>query len=128
MYKWVLVLMRYINEMVGWELKALRTERMKFLLYIAAGIGERKGTENLENPEKESGEDYARRILEFLGTGREEKLRKKKEEDKGTKWNVSAGVFYIARDKEETEKNEGRKEGEQMKLYPQSGVMIIHSD
>ena len=71
MYKWVLVLMRYINEMVGWELKALRTERMKFLLYIAAGIGERKGTENLENPEKESGEDYARRILEFLGTGRE---------------------------------------------------------
>ena len=41
---------------------------------------------------------------------------------------MSAGVFYPAREKEETEKNEGRKEGEQMKLYPQSGLMVIHSD
>ena len=47
-----------------------------------------------------------------------------KKEDNGTKWNVSAGVFYPAREKEETEKNEGGKEGEQMKLYPQSELMV----
>ena len=101
---------------------------MKIVLYVAAGIGEREGTENLVNPKKESGEDYAKRILEFLGTAREEKRRMKKKEDNRTKWNVSAGVFYPAREKEETEKNEGGKEGEQMKLYPQSGLMVIHSD
>ena len=61
-------------------------------------------------------------------TAREEKRRKKQEEDNGTKWNVSAGVFYPAREKEETEKNKGRKEGEQMKQYSQSGLMVIHSD
>ena len=69
----------------------------------AAGIGEREGTENLVNSKKESGEDYARRILEVLETAREEKRRKKKEEDNVTKWNVSAGVFYPAREKAETE-------------------------
>ena len=41
---------------------------------------------------------------------------------------MSAGVFYPAREKEKTEKNKGRKLGEQMKLYPQSGLMVIHSD
>ena len=102
---------------------------MKFVLYVAARIGEREGAENLVNSKKESDEDYARRIIEFQGTAREENQRKKKEEDKRTKWNVSAGVFYPAREKEEeTEKNEGGKEGEQMKLYPQSGLMVIHSD
>ena len=44
---------------------------MKFMLYVAAGIGERERTENLVNLKKESGEDYARRILKFLGTARE---------------------------------------------------------
>ena len=83
------------------------TIRMKFVLYVAAGIGAREVTENLVNPKKESGEDYARRILEFLRTAKEENQRKKKEEDNGTKWNVSAGVFYPAREKEETEKNDG---------------------
>ena len=51
---------------------------MKIVLYVAAGIGEREGTENLVNPKKESGEDYVRRILEFLETAREEKRRKNK--------------------------------------------------
>ena len=68
--------MGYIDKMVFWELKDLRTDRMKFVLYVAARIGEREGTENLVNPKKESGEDYAMRILEFLGTNREEKRRK----------------------------------------------------
>ena len=63
MYKWILVLMGYIDEMVCWELKALGTDRMKFVLYVASGIGEREGMENLVNPEKlvnpkkESGEE-----------------------------------------------------------------------
>ena len=56
MYEWILMLMGYIDEMICWELKALRTNRMKFLLYVAAGIRERDGTENLVNPKKESGE------------------------------------------------------------------------
>ena len=41
---------------------------------------------------------------------------------------MSAEVFYPAREKEETEKNKGRKEGEQMQLYPQSELMVIHSE
>ena len=106
-------------------MNALRTDRMKFVLYVAVGIRERERTENLVNPKKESGEDYSTRILEFLETAREEKQRKKKEEDNVTKWNVSAGVFYPAGEKEETEKNKGRKEGKQMKLYPQSGLMVV---
>ena len=110
MYEWILVLMGYIDEIVCWELKALRTYRIKCLLYVAAGIGEKEVKKNLESPKKESGEDYAKRILEFLGTAKEEKGRKKKEEGNRTTWNVPAGVFYPAREKEETEKNEGRKE------------------
>ena len=47
--------MGYIDEMVCWELKALRTDRKKFMLYVAAGIGKREGMENLVK--KESGED-----------------------------------------------------------------------
>ena len=49
-----LLLMGYKDEMVCWELKALRTVRMKFVLFVTAGIGEREGTENLVNLKKES--------------------------------------------------------------------------
>ena len=31
------MLMKYIDEMICWELKALRTNRMKFVLQVAAG-------------------------------------------------------------------------------------------
>ena len=41
---------------------------------------------------------------------------------------MSARVFSPAKEKEETEKNEGREEGELMELYPQGGLMEIHSD
>ena len=34
---------------------------MKFVLYIAAGLVIREGTENLVDPQKEAGENYARR-------------------------------------------------------------------
>ena len=82
--------------------------------------GKRRNVEYLVDLKKESGEDYVKRILEFLETAREGKRRKKKEEDNGTKWNVSAGLFYPAGEKEETDKNQGGEEGGQMKLYPQS--------
>ena len=63
--------MGYIDEIICWELKALRTDRMKFVLYVAVGIRERERTENLVGPQKESGEDFARRILEVLKKARE---------------------------------------------------------
>ena len=41
---------------------------------------------------------------------------------------MSAEVFYPAKEKEETEKSEGRKEGETIELYPKGGLMVIHGD
>ena len=35
------------KEMVCWDVRAMRTERMKIVIQEAAGLGERKGTENL---------------------------------------------------------------------------------
>ena len=101
---------------------------MKFVLYVAAGLGIREGTENLVDPQKESGEDYSRIILEFLTPAWEEKLRKKEEEDNGTKWNGSVGILHPAGEKEETKKNEGGEEGEQTKLDPQNEIMVKHSN
>ena len=66
MYKWILVLIKYIDGMVCWELKALRIDRPKFVLQAAAGTGEREGTVNIVDMKKESGKDYERKILEFL--------------------------------------------------------------
>ena len=40
---------------------------------------------------------------------------------------MSAGVFYSA-EEEETEQNKRGEEGKQMKLYPQSRLMVKHSD
>ena len=104
MYEWLLVLTVFIDEMVFGQLKAMKTKRMKFVLFVAARLGIREETENLVNPQKKSGEVYARRILEFLKTVREEKLRKKEEEDNRTKRNGSAGIQ--------------QEEGKQTKLDP----------
>ena len=41
---------------------------------------------------------------------------------------MSAKAFSPAREKEETEKNKGREEGELKELYPQGGLIVIHSD
>ena len=64
MYKWLLALMEYIEVMVCRESKTLRTDIV--VLQVAAGIGEREEKENIANKKKESGEDYAKKILEFL--------------------------------------------------------------
>ena len=63
--------------------------------------------------------------MEFLEAAREEKRKKKKGE---IEWNVSAGVFIPAKEKEGAEKSEGREAGEPLELYPQEGLMVIHSD
>ena len=81
MYEWILVLMVFIDKMKHEQLKDMRTKRMKFVLYVAAGVGIREGRDNLVDPQKESEEDFARRILEVLRQIRREKLRNKEEED-----------------------------------------------
>ena len=96
------------------------------MLFIAAGLGIEEGTENLVDPQKGSGEDYARRILEFLKKAREEKLRNKEEEDSETKGDRSAIVLHPARGEEETKRNEKEDEGEQTKLNPQNEIMVKH--
>ena len=92
--------MEYIDGMVCWEFRDLRSSRVKHVLGVAAGIGEREGIEHLINKKEinreESGEDYARKILEFLRKDRESQRRKKREEDNVIKWNVSAEVFKPA--------------------------------
>ena len=64
--------------MVCWEIKAMRTSRMKNIIHEAAGIGGREGAKNLAIVIKGSGEDYARKVLEFLEVARGEKRRKEK--------------------------------------------------
>ena len=39
---------------------------MKLVIHEAAGIGARKGAQNLANTIQGSGEDYSKRVLEFL--------------------------------------------------------------
>ena len=41
---------------------------------------------------------------------------------------MSARVFTPAKEKEETEKSEGREEGKPVESYPQGGLMAIHRD
>ena len=56
--------------MVCWKFRDLRTIRVKQFLRVATGIEGREGAKHLriskEINRKESGEDYARSILEFL--------------------------------------------------------------
>ena len=122
------MLTAFIDKMNRKQSKEMRTKRIKFVINAVAGIGERGGAETLAITIKGSDEDYANRVLDFLEVAREEKRRKEKEENEKTKWNMSAGVFSPAKEKEETEKSKGREEGEPIKLYPQGGLMVIHSD
>ena len=55
--------MVFIDKMKHEQSKDIRTKRMKFVLYIAAGVGIREETENLVDLQTESGEDFARRNL-----------------------------------------------------------------
>ena len=99
-----------------------RNENQEKKIHVVAGIGKREGEENLAIMIKGAGEDYTRRVLEFLEVARDEKRRKEKEENYKTKGNMSAKVFSPAKGKEETEKSEGREEGELMELYPQGEI------
>ena len=74
--------------------------------------------------QKESGEDFFRRILEVLKQIRREKLKNKEEEDKKTKENELARVPHPARTEDETKMDEKEEEGEQTKPNPQHGVMV----
>ena len=97
LYDWLILLMIYIDKMVNWDwdVKEMRTSRMKIVIQEAAVLAKRKGTEKLTIPNQGSGEEYARRVLEFLEGIREEKMRKEKEEQTKIKWNVSAGAFHL---------------------------------
>ena len=55
MYEKILVLMEYTDGIVCWEFKTLRTNRVKLVLEIAAGIGEREGTGHLVDKKKKIG-------------------------------------------------------------------------
>ena len=77
--------MAFIDKMKREQSKDMRTKRMKFVLYVAAGVGIREGMDNLVDPRKGSGEDLARRILEVLKQIRREKLWNKEEEDNEAK-------------------------------------------
>ena len=116
--------MVFIEKMKCEQSKDMKTQRIKVVLYIAAGVGIRERTENLVGPQKESGEDFARRILEVLKKAREEKLRNKEEEDNETTGNGSTIVLHPARGEEETKTNEKGEEGEQTKLNPQNEIMV----
>ena len=61
----------------------MRTNRVKFVLKVAAGIKERNG--NNGGTKKESGEDYAKKILEFLEATPEARQRKRQDKERGKK-------------------------------------------
>ena len=75
-------------------------------LYSSKIRDKRGNGESILDPQKESGEDFARRILEILKKAREEKLGNKEEEVNNTKGDGSARVLHPARREEETKKNE----------------------
>ena len=77
-----MVLTAFFDKMKHKQSKEMRNKRISFVIYAAAGTGEREGVENLAITIKGSGEDYARRVLEFLEVARKEKRRKEKEENK----------------------------------------------
>ena len=109
MYEWIMVITAFIDKMKREQSKEMITKRIKFLIHVAVRIGEREGVENLAIMIKGSGEDYTRRVLEFLQATREEKRRKEKEENDKSKRTVSTGVFTPVKEKEETEKSKGRR-------------------
>ena len=120
MHEWIILLTGYIGGMICWDVKAMRTDRIKIVIQEAAGLGEREGTDDWKITNQGSGEDYAEKILHFLEEVRQEKRRKEKERDEKTQWNVSAKVFSPA----------GEKEGETIELFPKSWFkkLVMQSD
>ena len=60
MYEWIFELMRYIDGMAGWDIRALRTSRIKAVIQEATGIRYQEGTEKLIMNKKGSGAEYAK--------------------------------------------------------------------
>ena len=81
MYEWIMVLTAFIDKMKHKPSKEMRNKRVKFVIYEATRLREREGAENLAFTIKESGEDYARKVVDFQEGAREEKRRKEKEEN-----------------------------------------------
>ena len=76
------------------------------------------------DPQKKSGEDFARRIIEVLKKARGEKLRTKEEEGNETKENGLARVLHPARGENEKKTNEKGDKGEHMKPNPQNEILV----
>ena len=67
-------------------------------------------------PKQGSGEEYVKRVIEFLEGIRDEKRKKEKGGRMQMEWNVSARIFQPREKKEEQKKHKRRDEGEIMKL------------
>ena len=57
------MLTAFIDKMEHEQSKEMRTKRIKCVIHVVAGIGEREGAENLAIMSKGSGEDYSRKVL-----------------------------------------------------------------
>ena len=90
LYEGIIRLMMYIDNMTSWDRKAMRIERMKIVIQKAAGLAEKKGTENLTLPDQRSGEEYAKRVLGFLAAAGAKKRIDDEEEIARIKWSGSA--------------------------------------
>ena len=55
LYKWMFELMKYMDGMACWDIRALRTSSMKTVIHEAAGIRYQEGAEKLIPNKKESG-------------------------------------------------------------------------
>ena len=57
LYDWLILLVIYIDKMVSWDwdVKEIRTDRMKIVIQEAAVLAKRKGTEQLNVPYQGSG-------------------------------------------------------------------------
>ena len=128
LYDWLILLMIYIYKMVNWDwdVEKIRTSMMKVVIQIAAILAERKGTERLTIPKQGSGEEYAKRVIEFIEGIREEKKKKEKRRQTKMEWNIFARAFHPQEKKGEQKKHERRDECEILKLYPKGGVMVIN--
>ena len=81
------------------------------MIQVAAVLAKRKGTEKLTVSKQGSGEEYARRVIEFLEGIREEKMKKEKGEQMKMEWNVSARAFHPQEKKGEQKKHKQMDKG-----------------
>ena len=87
MYEWIIVLMGYIEEMFCWDKRIMRTKIVTIIIQEAAGLGELVKPGNLDIPNQESGEDYAKRIIDFL-----EEIRVGEEVTRIADWDLEANT------------------------------------